>query len=157
LSNALHENSPVVSGLLVAELYAVGTVTIAASAGLSSRAGMLAGLALLLPSLALLVVAELVRSMPILIAAAAFTGAAAALGYRGSLQVVNAITPEDRRGEVVSSYLIAVYAGNSLPVIGVGLLSTASGPLAAHVIFAVAIAALAVAALATGAKYAPSP
>lgn len=155
LATALQVHSPVVSGLVVAELYAVATVTAVATAGLKSRAGMLAGLALLLPSLAILVAAELARSMPLLVAAAALTGVAAALGYRGSLAVVNAIAPDDRRGEVVSSYLIAVYAGNALPVIGVGVLSGPAGAFAAHAIFAGIVAALAVLALATGAKYAP--
>lgn len=155
LSQALHETSPVVAGLIVAELFAVGAVVAGATVGLSSRTGMLAGLALLLPSLALLMGAELMRSMPLLILSAGMTGAAAALGYRGSLALVNAIAPEDRHGEVVSSYLIAVYAGNALPVIGVGVLSAPIGRAGAHAVFATLIAALAVLALATGAKYAP--
>lgn len=155
LSEALHEPSPVVSGLIVAELYAVAALAAVATAGLPSRTGMLAGLTLLLPSLALLVGAELMRSMPLLILSAGLTGAAAALGYRGSLAVVNAIAPADRRGEIVSSYLIAVYAGNALPVIGVGVLAGLTGRFVAHAIFAALIAALAVLALATGVKYAP--
>lgn len=93
---------------------------------------MLGGLALLLPALALLVATELFRSTPLLVFAAAIAGVAGALGYRGCLEVVNRIAPADRRGETVSSYLIAVYAGNSLPVIGVGILSAAAGPLAAQ-------------------------
>jgi hypothetical protein len=61
--------------------------------------------------------------MPILLAAAALSGVSGGLGYRGSLEVVNRISTSDRRSEVVSSYLVAVYAGNSVPVIGIGLLS----------------------------------
>lgn len=155
LSRVLDQPSPVVSGLVVALLYGVAAVTVAATSRLSSRSAMLTGLALLLPSLALLVTAELLHSMAILVLAAALTGAASALGYRGSLSVVNAIAPADRRGEAVSSYLIAVCAGNSLPVIGVGLVSTLAGTLAAHAIFAALVGALAVLALAIGAKLAP--
>jgi hypothetical protein len=38
--------------------------------------------------------------MPIMIAATATCGLAAALGYRGSLQVVNQIAPREQRAEV---------------------------------------------------------
>jgi pilus assembly protein TadC len=43
----------------------------------------------------------------------------------------------------VSTYLIASYAGVSLPVIGIGLVANATGPATADVIFAVFIALLA--------------
>ena len=115
---------------------------------------MLSELWLLFPGLGLLVAAQLAGSLPLLVLATAVAGAAAALGYRGSLEVVNRIAPEDRRAEVVSSYLIAVYCGNSLPVNGVGLLSDWTGPRVAHLTFATAIGALAVVALGAGARYA---
>jgi hypothetical protein len=57
----------------------------------------------------------------------------------------------------VSSYLIALFAGNSLPVIGIGLLSAYAGSLTAHVSFALLITALAGVAALTGIKYAPDP
>jgi hypothetical protein len=116
---------------------------------------MLSGLVLLFPSLLLLVLAERAESMPLLVLAAACAGVSAALGYRGSLEVVNRIAPNERRAEVISTYLITVYAGNALPVIGVGVLSVWAGAEGAHLVFAAVIAVLAVAALVTGAKYAP--
>ena len=96
---------------------------------------MLSGLVLLWPSLTLLASAELLRSMPLLVAASALCGIAAALGYRGSLAVVNRIAPDDRRAEVVSSYLIAMYLGNSLPIMGIGLLTDWTGSVPAHLAF----------------------
>ena len=72
-----------------------------------------------------------------------------------SLEVVNRIAPDAARAEVISAYLMAVYAGNALPVVGVGVLSTRTGAQLAHLVFAAAIALLAAAALATGARYAP--
>jgi sugar phosphate permease len=116
---------------------------------------MLSGLTLLLPSLMLLVAAQLLRSMPLLLLATILGGISAALGYRGSLEVVNRIAPSDQRSEVVSSYLIAVYLGNSLPIIGIGLLSDLMSSIAAHLAFAVVIGLLAAVALVTGMKYAP--
>jgi hypothetical protein len=52
--------------------------------------------------------------MPLLLTAAAVGGVAASLGYRGSLEVVNRIAPPQQRSEVVSSYLMAAFGGNSL-------------------------------------------
>ncbi len=103
----------------------------------------------------LLVAAQLLRSMPLLLLATMLGGISAALGYRGSLEVVNRIAPSDKRSEVVSSYLIAVYLGNSLPIIGIGLLSNSVSSIAAHIAFAAIIGLLAAAAFATGMKYAP--
>jgi hypothetical protein len=79
---------------------------------------------------------------------------ASALGYRDSLEVVNRISPADQRSEIVSSNLVAVYAGNSLPVIGIGILSGVASSAVAHVTFAVVIAALAAVAFFVGANYA---
>ena len=87
--------------------------------------------------------------------AAAAGGVSGGLGYRGSLEVINRIAPADRRSEVVSSFLVALFAGNSLPVIGIGLLSAAAGPSVAHVSFATAITALAGIAMLAGVKYPP--
>ncbi len=69
------------------------------------------------------------------------------LGYRGSLQIVNEIAPDERRAEVVSSYLVACFVGNALPVIGIGVLTALTGRLTASIAFAGVVAALAVAAL----------
>jgi hypothetical protein len=76
------------------------------------------------------------------------------LGYRGSLQVVNEIAPADRRAEVISAYLVCCYVGNSVPVIGVGVLSQLSTPIAASSAFAITIALFAVTAILTGRKFA---
>ena len=80
---------------------------------------------------------------------------AAGLGYRGSLQVANQIAPPDRRAEIVSSYLICAFAGNALPVIGVGVISTLVGPVAASLAFAATIVIFAATALYFGARYLP--
>jgi MFS family permease len=156
LSERLHVSSPLVAGAVICELFLVSAAAIAITERLRSRAAMLSGLVLLWPSVALLVAAEFARSMPLLIAASGVAGIAAALGYRGSLAVVNRIAPDDRRAEVVSSYLIAMYLGNSLPIIGIGLVSDRAGSLAAHLVFAAVIAAIAAAALALGMKAVPA-
>jgi MFS family permease len=96
---------------------------------------------------ALMVVAEHVRSMAWLIVASAVIGVASGLGYRFGLEMVNEMAPDDRRSEVVSGYLIVCYAAISLPVIGLGLVTAASTALVADTIFGLLVAALAIAAL----------
>jgi MFS family permease len=155
LAESLHQSAPVVAGVVVCEVFGVAALTILSSGRLNSQTTMLCALALLLPSVWLLVAAELVRSMPLLLAAAALCGISGGLGYRGSLEVINRIAPADRRSEVVSSYLIALFAGNSVPVIGIGLLAAEAGAFASHVTFAAVISGLAAIAAWTGIKYAP--
>src|SRR5215470_14882900 len=103
-------------------------------------------------SLWLLIVAKLTHSMPLLLCATALGGLSAALGYRGSLEEANRIAPSEQRSEFVSSYLIAVYGGNSVPIIGIGLLAAITSSTTAHVSFAAIITALACIALIVGMK-----
>ncbi|WGR74002.1 MULTISPECIES: MFS transporter [unclassified Bradyrhizobium] len=153
LANELHEASHAVAGAIFLELAAAVALVIALTRSLSSRTAMLWSLGLMLPSLALLVIAQFMESLGIMIAATAICGVAAGLGYRGSLQVVNQIAPDDRRAEVVSAYFICCFLGNALPVIGIGILSTLISSTVASLVFAVTIAVFAVVALAFGLKY----
>ena len=155
LAESLHESAHTVAGAIVCEMFGIAAITILSTAWLGSQAAMSSAQALLLPAVWLLVGAELARSLPLLLFAAAFCGVSGGLGYRGSLEVINRIAPADQRSEVVSSYLIALFAGNSVPVIGIGVLSAAAGSLVAHVSFAAVITALAGVAFLTGIKYAP--
>jgi len=155
LAESLHESAHTVAGAIVCEVFGIAAITILSTAWLASQAAMFSALALLLPAAWLLVGAELARSLPLVLFAAALCGVAGGLGYRGSLEVINRIAPADQRSEVVSSYLIALFAGNSLPVIGIGVLAAATSAIVAHVAFAAVITALAGIAALTGVKYAP--
>src|SRR5581483_11914252 len=126
-------------GAIFLELAMVVAGAIVVTRSLSSRSTMLLALALMPPSVALIVGAQLAASMALLIAATAVCAIAAGLGYRGSLQVTNQIAPPDRRSEIVSSYLICGFIGNALPVIGVGVISTFAGAVTASLAFAVTI------------------
>ncbi len=145
----LHESNLTLGGDVVFELFLVAAVAIIVTQRLKIRAAMLGGLALIVPSLALLMAAQEMRSLPVLLVGTAVSGLAAALGYRGSLQVVNQIAPAEKRAEVISSYLVACYLGNSLPVIGIGVLSRFAAPDTANLAFAAVVALCALAALAT--------
>jgi predicted MFS family arabinose efflux permease len=143
----LHQANLAVGAGVIFEFGAFGAACIVLARGLSSRRAMTAGLVLLLPAVALVVSAQGAGSLPLLLGAAALAGVALALGYRGSLETVNRIAPDDRRAEVVSSYFIACFVGNSVPVIGIGVLGTWSAPLTASIAFACTVALLSVSAL----------
>ena len=148
LQRSLEVQSHAIGGAVIFELYAAAVLVLALTHWLGARAAMLCGLALLIQSLVLLVVAFQSRSLQLLLVGAALGGGAAALGYRGSLQIVNQIAPDNRRAELVSTYLMFCYAGVSLPVVGIGLLSVLETPALAEAIFAVVIAVFALMAIA---------
>lgn len=156
LANQLHITNHAIAGSVFLELAIVVAAAIVATRRLASRTAMLAALALMLPSVAMLVAAQLAKSLVILILATALCAVASGLGYRGSLQVANQIAPADRRAEIVSSYFICGFAGNALPVIGVGVISTFAGPVAASFAFAVTIAIFALGALAFEMRHRPA-
>jgi MFS family permease len=154
LEHDLHESNRAVGGGVVFELCLVSTLTLIATRRLGSRAAMISGLVLLMPSVVLLVLGQGLASMPLLLVGTALSGAAAALGYRGSLQVVNEIAPAERRAEVISTYLLCCYVGNALPVVGVAVISQLATPVIASSVFALTIALFAIAALSFRGRYA---
>jgi MFS family permease len=153
LAQELHETSHAAAGALVFELAVVCTATVLLTHNLASRAAMLWGLGLAVPSVALLVTSQMLASTAVMIGATALCGVSAGLGYRGSLEVINKIAPEDRRAEVTSSYFVCCFAGNALPVIGVGIISAYAGMPSASATFAGMISLFAVAAIIFDIKY----
>jgi MFS family permease len=147
LSNELHEKNHAVAGGLVFVLFGLGILVNLATPRISAKQGVIVSLWLMIPSLALLLLAEALKSMPLLLVAAAAAGAATGLGYRTSQQAVNEMSPAEKRSEMVSTYLIFCYSGISLPVIGIGLLTKSLGPLLTNSIFAAVVAAASVIAL----------
>jgi MFS family permease len=147
LRQSLHEPRPLVGGAIVFELsFAAGILGILAR-GIQSRTAMLATLVLFFPSIATLLFAQTAHSMPALIVASALGGTCWALGYRGSLEVINAIAPQDRRAEVASAYYIVGFMSNCIPVIGVGLISQFVNSTVASITFGITIALFAIPAL----------
>jgi MFS family permease len=143
---SLHQSNRAVAGAVTGGMFLVATVTVAA-VDVPALAGMIGGLGLLVPGVALMVVAEHLRSMAWLIGASAAIGVASGLGYRFGLEMVNEMAPDDRRSDLVSGYLIVCYGAISVPVIGIGLVTAASNALLADTIFGALVAVVAVAAL----------
>jgi MFS family permease len=150
LRGPLRQSNRAVVGLVIFAFFTAGAGAIALAPRMRSKASMLAGLGLLVPGLALLVLAGLIHSLPLLVVATAVGGVAVAFGYRGSLEVINEIAPKERRAEILSSYLLFCYVGTSVPVIGVGILSQLASPPVAHIAFAISIALFALGAFLAG-------
>lgn len=147
LSQQLHQNSHAVAGVVVGDLFLVSGGVTFATAAMDAGGAMIVGLIALLPSVVILLLAERGGSMALLLVSTTLAGFSAALGYRGTLQMINDLAPKDGRAAMVSTYLLACYAGIALPVVGIGLLARASNLDTAILTFAVIIILLAVAAL----------
>ena len=137
-----------IAGAIVCGLFVCAAATAMLTSGLKSRTAMLSGAVTMVPAVALLVAAQMLASLPLLVIGALVTGAATALGYRGSLQVVHEIAPKKHRAEVIASFKIVCFTGNAVPVIGVGVISTICSPGAATVTLAGVATVLAALALA---------
>lgn len=148
LIDSIHQSNRAVGGAVVFELGLVSAATIVVTRSLASRTCMLLALVLLIPALALLIAAQAEGSLTLLLFGTALSGISGALGYRGSLQVVNEIAPPDQRAAVSSVYFIVCFLANSLPVIGIAALTRAFNSLVADSVFAVTLTVLALVALA---------
>jgi len=155
LSRQIGVSDVAVIGGIVALFFVSAAASVVATRALANRSALYAASVLVFAALALLLAADELRSMAIIVAASLVGGAAMALAYRSSLGIVNAIAPEDRRAELVSSYLLVCYTANALPVIGVGLMTGAIGAANAHRVLAAVLAALALVACAVGARKLP--
>jgi MFS family permease len=147
LHRDMHASSPIIAGAVVFLLAALaGTFTIL-TRGSGKRFAMLSALGLLVPAVVLVLLAQSSHSPPLLVAATIVAAGCWGLGIRGSLQVVNEIAPADRRAEVTSLYYLIGFIGNSIPVIGVGLISAVASPIVASATFGCTIAAFALVAV----------
>ncbi|HEY7637707.1 MAG TPA: MFS transporter [Gemmatimonadales bacterium] len=150
LMRRMGQSNLAVVGGVVALFFGAAAITASAARRLPRKATLRGAVGLLLLGLALLMLSDSRGTLGLLLIGTIGAGAAMALGYRGSLQIVDEIAPEDKRAELLSTYLLVCYTGNSLPVVGVGLLSTAAGPETAHRVFAVVLAVLGLVAGAIG-------
>ncbi|MGH7717193.1 MAG: MFS transporter, partial [Vulcanimicrobiaceae bacterium] len=151
MRSGLHNANNAVAGAVVFEMVAIAVVVMIVTRDLNGRDSMLVGLVGLVPAAALFVTAEFAGSMPLLLLASALIGIVFGLGFRGGMQVVNEIAPAERRAEVASAYYIGCFSGNSIPVIGVGILSMRYSLDVASAALACMVVVLAIVALVTAA------
>lgn len=144
LAQYLDVTDHAVSGAVVATAFfasiagqtAVGRVGVGRSLPLGC-AGLLAGLALLAGALHW-------DTLALVVPSALVGGVGQGLAFRGALTAVSRASPPDRRAAVNSSLFVVAYAGISVPVIGVGLLTEPLGLENAGLVFIACMAALVV-------------
>jgi MFS family permease len=142
LAQSLDMDNHAVSGLVVALAFfsstagqlAVGRVGLERSLPLGC-AGLLAGLALLAGALHWDLLSLVVLS-------AIVGGVGQGLAFRGALSSVAQASPADHRASVVSTLFVVAYAGISVPVIGVGVLTGPIGLEGAGLVFIACMAVL---------------
>jgi MFS family permease len=123
-------------------LLAVGTVTQVALARFSRRRVILAGLSLFVAALGLIVAALAESAMPLFLVGTVAGGVASGAIFLGSVATANRLAPAGRRGQALSAFFVACYAGLIIPVVGVGVLSAFTGTFPAVLTFSVLLAAL---------------
>jgi MFS family permease len=142
LAGVLHQGSHAVQGAVVFLLLAVGAAAQVAVSRLRSRLVMLAGLGLFLVALALILTALAGASMALFLAGTVVGGAAVGAIFLGSLATANRLAPTGQRGQVISAFFVACYAGLIIPVIGVGVLTDFTGIFTAVLVFSLLLAVL---------------
>lgn len=142
IGGTLHQGSHAVQGAVVFGIFAVGTITQVALARFSSRRVVLAGLGLFLAALGLILAALAQAAMALFLAGTIIGGAAVGAVFLGSLATANRLAPPERRGHAISTFFVACYAGLSIPVVGVGVLTAFTGTFPAVLVFSVLLAAL---------------
>jgi MFS family permease len=142
IAGQLHEGNHAVQGAVVFLLLAVGTVTQVALSRFSSRRVVLAGLGLFLAALALIVAGLAQPGMALFLAGTVAGGVAVGAIFLGSLATANRLAPAQRRGQAISAFFMACYAGLIIPVVGVGVLSEFTGTFPAVLTFSILLAVL---------------
>ena len=137
IAGQLHEGNHAVQGAVVFLLLAVGTVTQVTLSRFSSRRVVLAGLGLFLAALALIVAALAQARMALFLAGTVAGGVAVGAIFLGSLATASRLAPAERRGQAISAFFVACYAGLIIPVVGVGVLSEFTGTFPAVLTFSV--------------------
>ncbi len=99
------------------------------------------GMTMVAGAAAAVIVVAHVRSLSLMMGASVLAGLGLGLAFRGSLSQVNAVAPDDRKGDIVASYYLVVYLGTALPVVGVGVLALSTGLLTAVQVFGYVIGA----------------
>ena len=148
LREGLHVTNAAIGGAIVAEFFFAAIVAIVVTVRVESTSVVLTSLALMLPALALVVLAQSMRSMPLLLICTALGGAATGIGYRGSLQIATALAVGNDRSAVISTFFMFGSAGLALPVLGIGAMTALWSSSVADRTFSIVVAALSIGAFA---------
>ncbi len=143
LAGQLHQGSHAVQGAVVFLLLAAAAATQVAVSRLRSGLVVLArSLGAFLVALALIVAALAQSAMGLFLAGTVAGGVATGAIFLGSLATANQLAPAQRRGQTLSAFFVACYAGLIIPVVGLGVLSQFAATFTAVLVFSILLAVL---------------
>jgi MFS family permease len=152
VGGVLHQDSHAVQGAIVFALLAVGAVTQVTLSRFPSRQVVLAGLAIFLAGLGLILAALDEATMALFLAGTVVSGVAVGAVFLGSLATANRLAPPERRGQTISAFFVACYTGLIIPVVGVGILSEFVATFTAVLAFSLLLAVLSLVSLAISSR-----
>ncbi|MEU0072972.1 MFS transporter [Streptomyces sp. NPDC006332] len=142
LARSLDVDNHAVSGLVVALAFFASTAGQLAVGRVGTRRSLPLGCAGLFAGLALLAGALRWDLLSLVVLSAIVGGCGQGLSFRGALSAVAGASPADRRAAVISTLFVVAYAGISVPVIGVGVLTGPIGLEGAGLVFIACMAVL---------------
>lgn len=142
VGNVLHHTNYAIEGTVSFLVFAGATIAALSLARLNSRPVTLAGIALFIAGLAIVLAGMSASSLALFVVGAIVGGAGVGAMIIGSLSTANRLAPEGDRARVVSTYFVFAYAGLIIPVMGVGFAADAVGAFKATLGCAILLAAL---------------
>ncbi|KJY32328.1 MFS transporter, partial [Streptomyces sp. NRRL S-444] len=134
-SLGVHDRAVSVSGLIVALAFFASTAGQLAVGRIGVGRSLPLGCAALLAGLVLLAGALYWDLLALVVLSALVGGSGQGLAFRGALSAVAGASPADQRAAVISMLFVVAYAGISVPVIGVGVLTGPVGLEGAGLVF----------------------
>lgn len=147
LSESMHVQSVAAAGAVVALFNLANVAILPWRPAIEPRRGIIISLVALIVGVVALVAAQALGSLTLLIVSTIVGGMASGLGYRATLQEVNDLSSSENRAKVVSLYMIMLYLGLSIPVLGVGFLVSYAGSFMANATFGLVVIALSLGAI----------
>ena len=142
MTTLLHVNNLVFAVAPVVIFFSLGAYAVTMLRKQPARRSALLGLILLLFGLVAIIFAGPTQSIPLLMTATILGGIGQGLAFLGSLALVDALIPLDRRGSILATYFALVYFSFGTAAIGVGWLATYLDLNRAVQVFAVGIGSL---------------
>ncbi|MEU6664356.1 MFS transporter [Streptomyces sp. NPDC046821] len=142
LAESLDVHNHALSGLVVALAFFASTAGQLAVGRVGTERSLPLGCAALFAGLALLAGALRWDLLALVVLSAVVGGAGQGLSFRAAMSAVAEASPPDQRASVISTLFVVAYAGISVPVIGVGVLTGPIGLEGAGLVFIACMAAL---------------
>lgn len=144
LSEMLGVHNHAVVGGLVAAVFVCSAASQLAGRTIATERALIAGCAILVAGMLVLIGALASRSIWLMIIGAVVVGVGQGLSFSKGLAALVEAAPSDKRAEVTSAYFVVAYLAISFPVVGQGIAATEWGLYTAGMTLNIVVAVLAV-------------